>query len=65
MDEVYEELSLPRGSLPPGAEVGNILTGETFDVSKMAMSLALFYCPFCGVHLVEDYPEDLDSSSGP
>ncbi len=56
MDPVYEELALPPGPLPPGAKAGNILTGEKYDVSKMAMSFAVDYCPFCGEKLTDTDP---------
>lgn len=44
-----------KGKLPEGAEVGNILTGETYDPSDFVMNMVVSFCPFCGKKLTEHY----------
>jgi hypothetical protein len=39
---------------------GNILTGEKYELSTLAINLAIFYCPFCGVQVAERQGEDDD-----
>ena len=56
LERVRGEVMLPRRKLTeaaPEAKAGNVLTGETYDPSTFAVSMALTYCAWCGAPISE------------
>lgn len=57
LERVHGEVMLTRRKLTdaaPDAKAGNVLTGETYDPSTFALSMALTYCAWCGAPLAEE-----------
>jgi hypothetical protein len=54
---------LAHRSLPdvnPDATASNVLTGETYDAADFALTLALEFCPWCGMRVCGACADDED-----
>lgn len=58
IDGNYGEINLGYHTLDSQWKAGNILTGEEYDISTMSMSLAVSFCPFCGIDIDNHEPDE-------